>query len=80
MVEYLLTQGKITLEEYNQASYLVEKTGQRLGQVLIDLGYLKPDDLALSVQQQMEEIIISLFNIDEGKFEFKEGPYGNKSP
>ena len=78
--EYLLTQGEITPEEYNQASDLVEKTGQRLGQVLIDLGYLKPDDLALSVQHHMEEIIMSLFNIDNGKFEFKEGPLITDEP
>jgi hypothetical protein len=78
--EYLLTQGNITLEEYNQASYLVEKRGQRLGQVLIDLGYLKPSDLAPSIHHQVEEIIISLFNIDEGKFEFKEEPLSTDEP
>ncbi len=78
--EYLLTKGKITLEEYNQAYYLVEKRGQRLGQVLIDLGYLKPSDLAPSVQSQVKEIIISLFNIDEGKFEFKEVPLPTDEP
>ncbi|UCH81103.1 MAG: DUF4388 domain-containing protein [Nitrospiraceae bacterium] len=78
--EYLLTQGKITLEEYNQASYLVEKKGQRLGQVLIDLGYLKPSDLAPSVQHQVEEIIMGLFNIDEGIFEFKEVPLPTDEP
>jgi len=78
--EYLLTQGEITLEEYNQASYLVEKKGKRLGQVLIDLGYMKPSDLAPSVQRQVEEIIMSLFNIDEGRFEFKDGPLPMDEP
>ncbi len=78
--EYLLTQGEITLEEYNQASYLVEKKGKRLGQVLIDLGYMKPSDLAPSVQRQVEEIIMSLFNIGEGRFEFKEGPLPMDEP
>jgi hypothetical protein len=78
--ESLLTQGKITLEEYNQASYLVKKTGKRLGQVLIDLGYMKAGDLAPSVQHQMEEIIIGLFNIDEGQFVFKEGGLPKDEP
>ena len=78
--ESLLKQGKITLEEYNQASYLVIKTGKRLGQVLIDLGYMKSADLAPSIQHQMEEIIIGLFNIDEGKFVFKEGTLPRDEP
>jgi hypothetical protein len=72
--EYLLKQGKVTYEELDKASSLVSERGQRLGTVLVDLGYLDKSDLSQAVQHQVEEIILSLFNIDEGSFEFEEGP------
>jgi hypothetical protein len=72
--EHLLKQEKITYEELDKASSLVSERGQRLGTVLVDLGYLNKSDLSQAVQHQVEEIILSLFNIDEGSFEFKEGP------
>ena len=72
--ELLLKEGKITLEEYNQSSYLLLKTGERLGNILVDLGCLTPKELFLSVCHQIEEIIISLFSFEEGSFEFQEKP------
>ena len=72
--EYLLKKGTITIEEFEQASYLIAKNGDRLGKVLIDLAYLTPTELFQAVQDQIEEIILSLFSIEEGTFEFKEGP------
>jgi hypothetical protein len=78
--EFLLKQGEITLEEFNQASYLVKKTGERLGKVLINLGYLKQNDLVRVVQDQVVKIILGIFNIAEGKFEFKEGSLPSVEP
>lgn len=72
--EYLLKKGTITIEEFEQASYLIAKNGDRLGKVLIDLAYLTPSELFQAVQDQIEEIILSLFSLEEGTFEFKEGP------
>ncbi len=72
--EYLLKKGTITIEEFEQASYLIAKNGDRLGKVLIDLAYLTPSELFQAVQDQIEEIILSLFSLEDGTFEFKEGP------
>jgi curved DNA-binding protein CbpA len=72
--ELLLKEGKITLEDYDRASFLVKKTGQRLGKILVDLGCLTPKELFWAVRHQIEEIILSLFTITEGSFEFQEGP------
>ncbi len=78
--EYLVKQGKITPVELKEADALVSRKGQRLGKILLDLGYLKEADLYKAVQNQVEGIIISLFNIEEGLFEFKEGPLPSEEP
>jgi hypothetical protein len=78
--ETLIKEGEITLEEFNQASYLVSKTGERLGKVLVNLGYLKQNDLVRVVQNQVERIILGLFNVGEGKFEFQEGSLPSVEP
>jgi curved DNA-binding protein CbpA len=72
--EFLVRQGRITPEEHSKADkLLVEKKG-RLGRILVDLGYLTPHDILQSVQRQVEEIILSLFSIEDGEYEFQEGP------
>jgi curved DNA-binding protein CbpA len=70
--ELLLKDGKITLEEYNQSADLLNKTGERLGKILVDLG-MTPKEVFQAVRHQIEEIILSLFTIEEGRFEFQEG-------
>jgi curved DNA-binding protein CbpA len=52
----------------------MKKTGKRQGAVLVELGYLKPKDLIWAVTHQVEEIILSLFQWEDGEFEFKEIP------
>lgn len=70
--ELLLKDGKITLEEYNQSADLLNKTGERLGKILVDLG-MTPKEVFQAVRHQIEEIILSLFTIEESRFEFQEG-------
>src|SRR4030066_602194 len=72
--EILVKEGKITLEEYNQSSLLLIKTGERLGKILVELGCLTPKELFEAVRHQTEEIILSLFSLEEGRFEFQEKP------
>ncbi|MEK7238462.1 MAG: DUF4388 domain-containing protein, partial [Nitrospirota bacterium] len=72
--EILVKEGKITLEEYNQSSLLLMKTGERLGKILVELGCLTPKELFEVVRHQTEEIILSLFSLQEGRFEFQEKP------
>jgi curved DNA-binding protein CbpA len=71
--ELLVKQGTITLEQYNQSSRLLTKTQQRLGKVLVDLGYLTPKELFSAVRYQIEEIILSLFILQDAGFEFFKG-------
>ncbi len=72
--EVLAKAGKLTLEQYYQSIESMKKTGKRQGAVLVELGYLKPKDLIWAVTHQVEEIILSLFQWEDGEFEFKEVP------
>jgi curved DNA-binding protein CbpA len=72
--ERLVKEGKITLIEFENASRLLMKTGKKLGKILVELCYLSPSELFKAVRQQIEDIIISHFQWEEGEFEFKDGP------
>jgi curved DNA-binding protein CbpA len=71
--DVLLKEKKITQEQYDQSVEEMKRTKQRQGTVLVRLGYLKPQELAWAVTHQIEEIIINLFVLKNGSFEFKEG-------
>ena len=72
--ELLLKAGKISLDQYYRSVDVMEKTKQRHGAVLVGLGYLKPENLIWAVKHQVEEIILSLFRWEDGKFLFTEVP------
>jgi curved DNA-binding protein CbpA len=72
--EILVKAGRLTLEQYYHSIEAMKNTSKRQGAVLVELGYLKPQDLIWAVTHQVEEIILSLFQWAEGDFEFKETP------
>lgn len=72
--EVLLKEGKITLEQYFEASEILQKTGRRLGSILIDLGHLDPSELTRAVRHQVMEIVVHILVSECGYFEFEEGP------
>ena len=72
--ETLLRAGRITFEQYDQSVELMKKTGKRQGTVLIELGVLKPMEIVWAINHQVEEIILGLFQFEDGEFEFKEEP------
>jgi len=72
--ERLVRKGKIKPVEFENASRILIKTGKKLGKILVDLCYLSPSELFKEVRHQIEDIIISHFQWEEGEFEFKEGP------
>jgi hypothetical protein len=71
--EFLMKAEKITLDQYYQSIEGMKRKGKRQGTVLVELGYLKPKDLIWAITHQVEEIILSLFQWEDGEFEFKEG-------
>jgi len=70
--EMLIKAGKITMEQYDKSVELLKSTGKRQGAILVELGYITPKDLFWGVKYQVKEIIYSLFQLDEGEYEFAE--------
>jgi len=71
--EILLRSGKITPDQYYQSLALMKQEKKPQGKVLVELGYLKPDELVRAVGIQAEEIILSLFSWGKGRISFLEG-------
>ncbi|MEW6585556.1 MAG: DnaJ domain-containing protein [Nitrospirota bacterium] len=70
--ELFLRMGKITVDQYYQSMALAKQKGKPQGSVLVQLGYMKPQDLIEGVKGQVEEIIVSLFRWEDGAVAFKE--------
>lgn len=70
--ETLIKIRKITVDQYDRSVELLKSTGKRQGTILVELGYLTPQDLVWSVKYQVKEIIHSLFQIEDAEFEFEE--------
>jgi len=68
---FLIRNGKINQEQYDESRAKVNAT-TRHGKVLVQMGIISPKDLWWSVQNQVLEIIYSLFEWKEGVFAFYE--------
>ena len=67
--EVLLRLGKITEEEFAQVSTDLEE-GRRLGQALLQRGFLSASEINSGVSYQLQQILFSVFNWDSGDYEF----------
>lgn len=68
----LLREGRITQAAYDITAKLISVTGKKQGALLVEIKALEPKDLAWAVQHQVEEILIALFTLPNGTFEFHE--------
>lgn len=71
--EMLIKAGKITVEQYDKSVEILKAAKKRQGAILVELGYLTPKDLFWGVKYQVKEIIYSLFQFEDGEYEFVEG-------
>ncbi|HXV64756.1 MAG TPA: DUF4388 domain-containing protein [Vicinamibacteria bacterium] len=69
--EILLRGGKISTENYLRLSQLI-RGGQRIGKALVESGLLQPRDLWWAIEQQIKEIVWSIFDWEDGYFQFEE--------
>lgn len=75
----LVREGKITEGQYKSSvELLVKTTGKRHGAVLVEQGFITPDELIWGVKHQVREIICSLFLLEAGLYEFNEGLLSSK--
>lgn len=72
--EHLLRTGKLTREQFDKSSEIVIRTRKKLGAVLFEMGILSAKDLIDQVNLQVKQIILTLFNWGEGRYQFKSGP------
>ena len=75
--EILIREGKITVEDYEASIKAISKR-KRQGKVLVEMGALSPKDLWEGVQFQVQEIVYSIFQWDEGSFHFEESSLPEK--
>ena len=71
--EMLLKAGKITVDQYDKSVEVLKTTGKRLGAILVELGYLTPKEIFWGLKYQVNEIIQSLFLLEDAVYEFREG-------
>ncbi|MBZ0236835.1 MAG: hypothetical protein K8M05_31190, partial [Deltaproteobacteria bacterium] len=73
MGELLLREGKITAEQLARCRDLVRDTGRRMGEILVERGFLKRRELLPAVRRHVEDIIYSLFAWDHGEYRIVAG-------
>ncbi|HET6364999.1 MAG TPA: DUF4388 domain-containing protein [Nitrospirota bacterium] len=72
--ECLLRAGTITKAQYDASTEALKKTGKKHGTVLIQLGFISPQNLVAGVKLQVKHIILSLFAWRDGRYTVEEGP------
>ena len=70
---FLSRAGKLTQEQLDMTQNLVETTGHRHGQVLIEEGLMSPGELYRAIRAQVEAIVWGLFSWTEGRVTFRIG-------
>lgn len=68
----LIDSGMISEEQIEEALDLQKTTrkGQRLGNILVELGYLSRESLEVFVQEQIRDAVFHLLRWTEGEFDF----------
>src|SRR6266568_1244161 len=66
--ESLVMRGKITARQFLEASKLI-RPGRRLGGILVEMEALDPEDLIPSVELQVRDILMELFDWTHGEYE-----------
>ncbi len=68
MGDLLYREGKITRDQHARSREIVVESGRRMGETLVDMGFLKPRELLPAVRRHLEDIIYSLFAWRTGEF------------
>jgi hypothetical protein len=70
--EMLLRKGLITYRNLEESVQAI-RAGKRQGTILVESGSIRSRDLVEGVTEQVQEIVYSLFEWEEGTYEFVEG-------
>ncbi|MHC4472860.1 MAG: DUF4388 domain-containing protein, partial [Planctomycetota bacterium] len=70
---YLVGKRKLTQEDLQACLERQRRTGEILGQILVDLGHCEKADIEEVVRYHAAEELYEIFTWDQGEFEFLEG-------
>ena len=73
MLAMLVREETIDRRQYEEAVRVVDATGRKVGAVLVDLGFLRSDELLPAVRRHYESIILSLFSWTAGRWQVDPG-------
>jgi hypothetical protein len=71
MLAMLVREGAIDARQNEEAIRVVDATGRKVGAVLVDLGFLRSDELLPAVRRHYESIILSLFSWSGGRWQIE---------
>lgn len=67
LAETLLRSGEIDIQQYNQAMDRVV-VARRIGGTLVEMGYLKPEDLTRAIERQASAIVLQAMRYRTGSY------------
>jgi CheY-like chemotaxis protein len=70
----LVREGKITASQYERCQAVVAESGRRMGEILVDFGYMKRRELLPAVRRHVEDIVYSLFGWERGQYQITIDP------
>jgi hypothetical protein len=73
MLAMLVREGVIDARQNEEAVRVVDATGRKVGAVLVDLGFLRSDELLPAVRRHYESIILTLFSWTAGQWQVEPG-------
>lgn len=69
----LLAEGKITRAQYEESAKRLRTGDKRQGAILVEMGAIAPKDLFISVREQVQQIVWSIFDWSAGDVVFTPG-------
>ena len=70
--EFLIRQGVIDREAFEKTTETMKETGHRFGRTVVELGHCTAEEMEQKVVEQIQAIIYSLFDWDEGDYRFEQ--------
>lgn len=73
--DFLLKKGRITEAQLEVSIAELRRSKERHGKILVQMGFLKPEELGSAVREQVQGILWGLFNWVEGEVMFSVGRF-----
>jgi hypothetical protein len=73
MLAMLVREGVLDARQHEEAVRVIDASGRKVGAVLVDLGFLRSDELLPAVRRHYESIILTLFAWTAGRWQIDPG-------